>query len=109
MGVFEADVVEFFAGDVVVEVVVVGLGGARGGGGGQLDEFAVRFGLDDAVDVDVGAVVPYSLGGHVHGEGVLGLRVVGEGVGGVVAATAYVSTDETDPEVGVCVADAALG
>ncbi len=70
MRVFLADVVEFFAGDVVVKVVVsrakrrvVGCGI-----GGQLHEFAVRFGLDDTVDVAVGCVVPDALGCEVHSE-----------------------------------------
>lgn len=33
---------------------------------------------------------------------------MGEGVGGVVAAAAYAAADQTDPEVGVGVADGAF-
>ena len=88
-------------------VVVVGVR-PGGGCGRQLDEFSVGFVLHEAVDVAVCAVVPDSLGGHVHGEAVLGLGVVGEGVGGVVAAAADVAADEADPEIGFRVADCAF-
>ena len=105
VGVFEADVVEFHARDVVGEsvVVVVVVVGSRwlGGGGREFDEFAVGFVLDDAVDVAVSFVVPDSLGGHVHCERVAALGEMAVGVGFVVAAAADVSTNEADPEIGV--------
>lgn len=76
VSVFESDVVEFLARDVVVEIIVVVVLSLRGRRGRQLDEFAVFLVLNDAVDVAVGGVVPDSLRGHVHGEAVLGLLVV---------------------------------
>ena len=68
--VFLADVVEFFTGNIVVEVVVASREGRVGVRRRQLDEFAIIFGLHDAVDVAVGGVIPDTLGGEVHGEAV---------------------------------------
>lgn len=67
------------------------------GGGGELDELAIGFGLDQAVDVAVASVVPDVLRGDVHGEGMGGLFVVVEGVGTFVAAAAVVATYEAGP------------
>jgi len=50
------------------------------GGGGQVDELAVGFVLDQAVHVAVTSVVPHVLRYDVHGVGVRGGFVVSEGV-----------------------------
>ena len=104
VGVFEADIVEFHSGDVVVESVVVVVVGSRwlgGGGGCEFDKFAVGFVLDDAVDVAVSFIVPDSLGGHVHCEGVAALGEMAVRVGFVVTTTADVSAYKADPEIGI--------
>lgn len=61
------------------------------------------------MDVCVAVVVPDSLGGKVHGEGVRGLFPVVEGVGTVVSAAADAAADQTCPEVKLRLADAAFG
>ena len=117
MGVFDPRGVQFRARHEVVVVVCVFVHRAlvvetlavRGGGGGaQIDELAVVRVLHEAVHVGVAGVVPYPLRAEIHGEGVGGVRIVREGVGGVVAAAADVAADEADPEVLVGVAGAAL-
>lgn len=77
--------------------------------GWELEEFAARFALDDAVYVCVAFVVPDTLGGEIHGEGVGGFFPVVEGVGAVVSAAADAAADQTCPKVKVGLADAAFG
>ena len=99
VGVYQADVVVFLAGNVVVEIGVVGRW--LGGGGGEFDEFTVGFVLDYAVYVAVSFVIPDSLGCHVHCKGVATSGEMAVGVGFIIATATHVSADKADPEIGI--------
>ena len=89
-------------------MIVSGTRVVRVVGGGHIQKFAVGFVLDDAVDISVGGIIPHALGFKFHGETVTAAFIVGEGVGGIVAAAAYGAADQTDPEIGVRAAYDAL-
>jgi len=77
------------------------MAGTHGASRGKLDDFAIAFSADEAVNPHIACIVPNVLCLDLEGEVVCGFFPVVFGVAAFVAAAAYTAADETDPEI-VC-------